>query len=234
MVCRSGVAHGKCRRTNLLGRQHGQHSCDHPRVAGAGLDSRTWYSLPTGGQRTQRPHHLRMASRRHRSAAVIDQALWALGRGTGITALAFMTVAVFLGIATRSGRPLLVLPRFAVADVHRFAALAATLLVVLHLGLLFFDPFAQLRLIDFIVPFLGAYRPLWLGLGTLTFDVLGVVVVTSLLRHRLGGRAFRAVHWASYALWPGAMAHAIGNGTDAGHEWFLLFATFSALTVCGA
>ena len=108
------------------------------------------------------------------------------------------------------------------------------LLVVLHLGLLFFDPFAQLRLIDFIVPFLGAYRPLWLGLGTLTFDVLVVVVVTSLLRHRLGGRAFRAVHWASYALWPGAMAHAIGNGTDAGHEWFLLFAAFSALTVCGA
>ena len=163
-----------------------------------------------------------------------DEALWALGRGTGITALAFMTVSLFLGIATRSGRPLLVLPRFAVASVHRFAALAATLLVVLHLGLLFFDPFAQLRLIDFIVPFLGAYRPLWLGLGTLTFDVLVVVVVTSLLRHRLGGRAFRSVHWASYALWPGAMAHAIGNGTDAGHEWFLLFATFSALTVCGA
>ena len=76
-----------------------------------------------------------------------DEALWALGRGTGITALAFMTVSLFLGIATRSGRPLLVLPRFAVASVHRFAALAATLLVVLHLVLLFFDPFAQLRLV---------------------------------------------------------------------------------------
>ena len=50
---------------------------------------------------------------------MIDQALWALGRGTGITALAFMTVALFLGIATRSGRPLLMLPRFAVADVQR-------------------------------------------------------------------------------------------------------------------
>ena len=119
--------------------------------------------------------------------AVIDQALWALGRGTGITALAFMTVSLFLGIATRSGRPLVVLPRFAVADVHRFAALAGTLLVVLHMVLLFFDPYAQLRLIDFIVPFLGAYRPLWLGLGTLAFDVLAVVIVTSLLRHRLGG-----------------------------------------------
>ena len=123
---------------------------------------------------------------------MIDQALWALGRGTGITALAFLTISLVLGIATRSGRPLLALPRFAVADVHRFAALAGTLLVALHMALLFFDPYAQLRLVDFVVPFLGAYRPLWLGLGTLAFDVLAVVIVTSLLRHRLGVRTFRA------------------------------------------
>ena len=165
---------------------------------------------------------------------MIDQALWALGRGTGITAVAFMTVALFLGIATRSGRPLVMLPRFAVADVHRFASLAGTLLVVLHIALLFFDPYAQLRLVDFIVPFLGAYRPLWLGLGTLAFDLLAVVMVTSLLRHRLGVRVFRAVHWATYAVWPVAMAHALGNGTDAGRGWFLLFAGCCAVTVCGA
>jgi methionine sulfoxide reductase heme-binding subunit len=163
-----------------------------------------------------------------------DQALWALGRGTGITALAFMTVSVFLGIATRSGRPLLVLPRFAVADVHRFAALAGTLLVALHMALLFFDPYAQLRLVDFVVPFLGAYRPLWLGLGTLALDLLAAVVLTSLLRHRIGLRVFRTVHWATYALWPVAMAHALGNGTDTGHRWFLLFAGSCALAVGGA
>src|SRR6478735_1254707 len=122
-----------------------------------------------------------MADRAGRSHAMTDQALWALGRGTGITALAFMTVSVFLGIATRSGHPLLVLPRFAVADVHRFAALTGTLLIGLHLVLLFADPYAQLRLIDFVVPFLGAYRPLWLGLGTLAFDLLAVVIITSTL-----------------------------------------------------
>lgn len=163
-----------------------------------------------------------------------SEALWALGRGTGITALGFLTVSLALGIATRSGRPLLVLPRFAVADVHRFAALAGTLLVALHLALLFADPYAQLRLIDFVVPFLGAYRPLWLGLGTLAFDLLAVVIVTSLLRHRLGVRVFRAVHLATYALWPIALAHGLGNGTDAGRAWFLLFAGTCGLTVAAA
>ena len=108
-----------------------------------------------------------------------SEALWALGRGNGIVALAFMTLSVVLGIGVRSGRPLFTLPRFGIADVHRFVALAATLLVALHMGLLFMDPYAKLRLIDFVVPFLGAYRPLWQGLGTVAFDVLVLVVITS-------------------------------------------------------
>ncbi|RDH80237.1 iron reductase [Mycolicibacterium moriokaense] len=165
---------------------------------------------------------------------MIDQALWALGRGTGIVALAFMTLSVALGIATRSGRSLIVLPRFAVADVHRFAALAATLLVALHVSLLFLDPYAQLRVVDFVVPFLGAYKPVWLGLGTLALDVLAVVIVTSLLRHRIGVRVFRWVHWLTYALWPVALAHALGNGTDSGRRWFLLFAGCCALVAAAS
>jgi predicted ferric reductase len=167
-------------------------------------------------------------------AVLTNEALWALGRGTGITALAFLTVSLALGIATRSGRPLLVLPRFAVADVHKFAALAGTLLVALHIGLLYFDPYAQLRLVDFVAPFLGAYRPFWLGLGTLAFDVLIVVIVSSVLRHRLGLRVFRVLHWTTYALWPTAFAHALGNGTDSGRQWFLVFAGCCAVTVAAA
>jgi len=160
-----------------------------------------------------------------------SEALWALGRGNGIVALAFMTLSVVLGVGVRSGRPLFTLPRFGIADVHRFVALAATLLVALHMGLLFVDPYAKLRLIDFVVPFLGAYRPLWQGLGTVAFDVLIVVIVTSLLRRRLGLRIFRAVHWTTYLLWPIAMAHSLGNGTDTGRIWFLGFAGVCALMV---
>ena len=99
------------------------------------------------------------------------------------------------------------------------------------MGLLFLDPYAKLRLIDFVVPFLGAYRPLWQGLGTVAVELLAVVIITSLLRRRLGLRAFRAVHWATYLLWPIALAHALGNGTDSHRLWFLGFAGACALVV---
>jgi len=163
-----------------------------------------------------------------------SEALWALGRGNGIVALAFMTLSVTLGVATRSGRPLVALPRFGIADLHRFVALAATLLVALHIGLLFLDPYAKLRLIDFVVPFLGAYRPLWQGLGTVAVDLLVVIIATSLLRHRLGPRVFRVVHWTTYLLWPIAMAHSLGNGTDTGHLWFQAFAGICAAAVAAS
>jgi sulfoxide reductase heme-binding subunit YedZ len=163
-----------------------------------------------------------------------SEALWALGRGNGIVALAFLTMSVVLGVASRSGRPMFALPRFGVAAVHRFVALTAVLLVALHIGLLFLDPYAKLRLIDIVVPFLGSYRPFWQGLGTVAVDLLIIVTVTSLLRDRLGLRIFRAVHWSTYLLWPISMAHSLGNGTDAGRSWFQAFAGCCALVVVAA
>lgn len=164
----------------------------------------------------------------------MDQALWALGRGTGVTALVFLSLAVALGIATRSGRPLWSMPRFGVTEIHRTTALFATALVAIHVVTLLIDPYAQLRLVDAVVPFLGAYRPFWLGLGTLAVDVLLAVMITSLLRHRLGLRVFRLVHWATYGLWPLALFHALGNGTDHTRGWFRVIAGFGILLVAAA
>jgi sulfoxide reductase heme-binding subunit YedZ len=164
----------------------------------------------------------------------VTAALWALGRGTGIVALALLTLSLVLGIAARSGRRLPGLGRFGVSDLHRTAALTGTGLIVVHLGSLLFDPYAQLHLMDVVLPFLASYRPLWLGLGTLTVDTLVVVTVVSLLRHRVGPQAFRVVHWATYALWPTALLHALGSGSDAGTLWFRAFAGACVLAVVSA
>jgi predicted ferric reductase len=163
----------------------------------------------------------------------MSEALWALGRGTGVVALVLMTVTVVLGILTRSGRPAFGLPRFAVTLVHRNSALIGAIFIVIHVVSLLFDPYAQLNVLDFFVPFLGSYHPFWLGLGTVAVDLLIAIVITGLLRHRIGVRAFRAVHWATYALWPIALFHSIGTGTDAGNGLFVLLAVACTATVAG-
>ncbi|UFS60132.1 ferric reductase-like transmembrane domain-containing protein [Subtercola endophyticus] len=164
----------------------------------------------------------------------MDAALWAIGRGTGVVGLVALTLAVLLGILTRSGRPLPGLPRFSITLVHRNLSLVACVFVLIHIVSLFFDSFAQLTLLDFVVPFFGSFLPFWQGLGTVAVDLLIAVTVTALLRNRIGLRAFRLVHWLTYAMWPIALAHAIGNGTDGTSPWFLWLAGISTLAVVAA
>lgn len=164
----------------------------------------------------------------------MNAAAWALGRGTGIVALVLLTLSLLLGILARSGRPVLGLGRFGVAEVHRTAALTGVGLIAVHVVSLLLDPYAQLRLLDTVVPFLGAFRPGWQGLGTLAVDLLLVVTVVSLLRDKLGPRIFRAVHWATYAFWPVALLHTLGNGTDTGSWWLRGIAATCAVAVAAA
>jgi methionine sulfoxide reductase heme-binding subunit len=164
----------------------------------------------------------------------MTDALWYLGRGTGVVSLALLTLVVVLGISTRSGRPLPGLPRFAVAALHRSASLLAVVFLAVHVGALLLDPYAQLKLVDLVLPFVGTYRPLWLGLGTLGLDLIGALVVTSLLRHRLGRRSWKAVHWLAYACWPVALLHGLGTGTDAGSLWLRATAAVCSAAVLAA
>ncbi|NEM89787.1 ferric reductase-like transmembrane domain-containing protein [Galbitalea soli] len=164
----------------------------------------------------------------------MSTALWALGRGTGVVSLVLITVSVVLGILTRSGRPAFGLPRFAVTLVHRNASLLGSVFVVIHVVSLFFDSYAQLDLVDLFLPFLGAANPLWLGFGTVGLDLLFAIVITALLRARVGRRVFRAVHWFSYAMWPIALVHALGMGSDASSAWFLLLTGLCIALVGGA
>ncbi len=148
-------------------------------------------------------------------------ALWYVGRGSGVISLLLLTVVMVLGIGSRSARPAFGLPRFGVVALHRAASLLSVVFLALHVVTLSLDPQAELRLVDLVLPFDAAYRPLWMGLGTVGLDLMVAIVVTSLLRHRLGRRAWRAVHWLAYLSWPVAVAHTVGTGTDRATWWLL-------------
>ena len=147
---------------------------------------------------------------------------WYLTRATGAVALVLLTISVCLGIlgSVRFSAPRW--PRFAVDTVHRDASLLAVVLIVLHVVFTVLDGFAPITLVDGLLPFLSPYRTLWLGLGTLSFDLILALVISSLVRVRLGYRSWRAIHWLAYVSWPVAVLHGLGTGTDTKQWWMLL------------
>jgi len=149
------------------------------------------------------------------------QVWWFATRSTGIAALVLLTASMVLGILTSSRYARPKLPRFVTMGLHRNVSLMVLVFLGLHIVTTIADSFAPVSWTDAVLPFAGAYRPLWLGLGALSFDLLIALTVTSLLRARLGYRTWRWVHWASYACWPIAVVHGLGTGTDAKLPLFL-------------
>jgi sulfoxide reductase heme-binding subunit YedZ len=153
------------------------------------------------------------------AAAANAKALWYLTRGTGVVALLLLTAGLVLGVTSSTRWKSSRTPRFVVVGLHRYVTLLALAFVVVHVATTVLDGFAPIRLWDALIPFVSAYRPIWLGLGAVAFDLLLALILTSLLRKRIGPRAWRAVHWLSYAAWPVALVHALGTGSDARTGW---------------
>ncbi len=143
-----------------------------------------------------------------------DTALWYASRATGVVCLLLMTAVVLLGIlVTRQGR-LPGLPRFAVTGLHRNLSLLAVLFLAIHVVTAILDPFVTIGWVATVVPLASPYRPVWIGLGAVALDLMAALVLTSLARARIGRRAWRAVHWLAYALWPLSLAHGLGSSGD--------------------
>ena len=163
-----------------------------------------------------------------------DQVLWYTTRAAGAVSLVLLSGVVVLGLVARlrvEGRGW---PRFLSAALHLELALMALVFLALHIITAVVDPFTHLGVVAATVPFGSYYRPFWLGLGTISFELMVAVTVTSLLRHRIGQRAWRAIHWLAYAAWPVAVLHGIGTGTDAMSVWVIAIDTVCVVTVGAA
>jgi methionine sulfoxide reductase heme-binding subunit len=164
-----------------------------------------------------------------------SQALWFVSRASGLAVLAAFSAAVVAGVAgrlglgvVRGGRP----PRsqqtpggglrLAAGELHRTLALFSVAFLGLHVATAIMDPFVRIGWAAAVLPLASPYRALAIGLGALAVDLGGAVLVTSLVRRRLGYRAWRAVHWLAYLAWPAAFGHAVTAGTDLRIWWAAL------------
>ena len=147
-----------------------------------------------------------------------------LNRSTGAVALVLLTLVLVLGVLNESGLATLRWPRFVIHGLHRNVALLAVCFTTLHVLVTVFDGYPLISLVYAVIPVHSAYTVVWLGVGAISFDLLIAVLVTSLIRARLGHGVWRAIHWLAYACWATAVGHTLGLGNDlrAGDVWIIV------------
>jgi predicted ferric reductase len=171
----------------------------------------------------------------HASALVVTSStpLWYATRATGLVALVLLTASMALGLlsSVRYQRP--GWPRFVTLGLHRNTSLLALGFTVAHVLTTALDSFVSIPIQDAVIPFISSYRPVWVGLGAIAFDLMLALITTSLLRTKMSFRSWQLVHWGAYLCWPVAVLHGLGTGSDTGVRWVLVLtlACVAAVTV---
>jgi sulfoxide reductase heme-binding subunit YedZ len=147
-----------------------------------------------------------------------DPTFWLLARASGMTAYLLLTASVLAGLVLKS-RPFRALKPAAVTDTHRFLALLGLGAIALHGLSLVADRTVSMPIAGLIVPGLSPYRPLPVGIGVLTTELMLAVYASFSLRRRIGTRNWRRLHWLTYAIFAGATVHGVTAGTDTAHPW---------------
>ncbi len=156
---------------------------------------------------------------------------WELIRITGIVALALLTFSVALGVAGPAiRRPT---SRLTSVSMHLTAGVGGTVLVIAHIVFAVLDSWVDVPLAAAVLPGASSWEPLWVAVGTIAFDLMLVLAVTSALRQHAPRLWWRA-HVLSYPVYALVWLHTLTIGTDAGTPLMIGLAAVSAALVAGA
>lgn len=162
------------------------------------------------------------------------QILWFATRGAGIVSLILFSAVACLGLLSVARTQSARWPRFLTVELHRSLALLSVAFLAIHIVTAVLDPFTNLGIGAALVPLASSYRPLPVAFGVVSVYLTAALILTSLLRERIGHRTWRAIHWASYAAWPLAVEHTLTAGSDSFALWMLAVQGASILAVSAA
>lgn len=150
-----------------------------------------------------------------------DPTFWVLARSSGLIAYLLLTASVLAGLVLK-GRPFGRSPKpAAMTDAHRFLALLGLTAIAMHGAALVLDGTVRITPLALFVPGLVPYRPLWTALGVVAAELVVLVYASFSLRRRIGARAWRRLHWLTYAIFSLATVHGLAAGTETARPWAL-------------
>jgi predicted ferric reductase len=145
---------------------------------------------------------------------------WYLTRASAFVAygLLWWSMASGLAITNRMARAWPGGPT--VSNLHEYASILGLAFGTIHALSLLGDHYIGYSLTQILVPFSNAaYQPFWVGLGQVAFYLMIPVTFSFYLRRWIGGRAWRVIHYLSFATFALALAHGIWSGSDSGATW---------------
>jgi methionine sulfoxide reductase heme-binding subunit len=156
---------------------------------------------------------------------------WITSRAAGFAALVVASLAVSLGLLMST--KLLKGRTSELRTAHDTLALATIVAIVVHGMALLGDQFLHPTIFDISIPFVSGYKTLWTSLGIVGGWGLILLGLSYYARRWVGAVRWRKLHRFTALAWLLGLAHALGEGTDAGQLWFLAMIALVAIPALG-
>jgi predicted ferric reductase len=145
---------------------------------------------------------------------------WYLARSSGFVAYGLLWLAMALGLMITNKMARLWNKGPVIYDLHQYASLLGLAIALFHALILMGDSYVSYTPYTVLVPFASeGYRPLWVGIGQVSFYLLALVALSFYVRKPIGRTLWRWIHGLSFAVFVLALAHGIWSGTDTGTVW---------------
>jgi sulfoxide reductase heme-binding subunit YedZ len=139
---------------------------------------------------------------------------WYLTRAAGLMGYFLLWLSTAWGLVVSSKILDTFMERAFTYDFHEYLSLLGLGFIAVHVSVLMADQYLPYSIWQVLVPFLSPYRPLWVGIGVITFYLSLLVTVTFYLKKHIGMSAFRKIHYLSLVAYVGATVHGLYGGTD--------------------
>lgn len=145
---------------------------------------------------------------------ITEKTAWHLSRSAGTVAYLLLAGSTIWGLVQSSKIAKEVVPAGLSFAMHNILSWLALLFTGFHALVLLFDNYFTYTLPDLAIPFIGPYRPVWVGLGILGFYLMGAVIISFQFRKQIGQKRWRTLHYLSFVVYILATVHGLAAGTD--------------------
>ncbi|GJM42718.1 MAG: hypothetical protein DHS20C20_30000 [Ardenticatenaceae bacterium] len=163
--------------------------------------------------------------------AITDKTPWYFSRSAGTVAYLLLAGSTIWGLLLSTKLIKEAVPAALALAMHNILSWLAVLLTGLHALALLWDSFYTYTLADLTVPFIGPYRPGWVGLGIIGFYLMFLTSLSFNFRKQIGQKRWRQLHYATFGVYILATVHGAMAGTDTGNPGMQMFYWSSGLIV---
>lgn len=149
--------------------------------------------------------------------ALTEKTPWYFTRSAGTVAYLLLAGSTIWGLLLSTKLIKETIPAALSLAMHNILSWLAVVLTGLHALALLWDSYYAYTVADLTIPFIGPYRPGWVGLGIIGFYLMFLTSLSFNFRKQLGQKRWRQLHYATFGVYILATLHGVMAGTDSGN-----------------